>query len=249
MSADFYVGYRTAPPPRLQRWLRTLAIFLVVAAVSLAGALAWVQQDFGAGLFEFGVERDFEGVLLLSPYPLLQVTRPGSPVPSLFLLTRFGKHALELDPQLDGRTVALRGSLIARGRRTMIEVTPGSVVDRGAASAIRPEVLGRLVVAGEIVDSKCWLGVMKPNQGTSHRACATLCLRGGVPPMLRVASDSGRSEVLLLVDANGGPLGQHILDRVAVPVEVSGSLSRLGADLYVLAADPADIRRVRPQSP
>lgn len=252
MSDDFYVGYQPHPAPTLGRWWRRLLIAVGILVPLTAGKIALEQRPFAPGLFEFGVERELEGVLLFTPVPLLQVSRPGSDESSLFLLTRFGKHAADLDPALANRRVRLRGTLIARGRRSMIEVADGGVsnggvTDLGPGKPVAAEALGRLTVVGEIVDSKCWLGVMKPNEGPLHRACASLCLRGGVPAMLRIADAAGRAEVLLLVDRGGQPLGPQVLDRIAVPVEVSGHLSRLGSDLFVLSTDPAWIRRLQPE--
>jgi hypothetical protein len=247
MSDDFYVGYQPRAAPSLARWWRRLLVVAGILVPLTAAKIALEQQPFAPGLFEFGVERELEGVLLFTPAPLLQVSRPGSAEPSLFLLTRFGKHAADLDPALEHRRVRLSGTLIARGRRTMVEVADGGVTDLGPGTPVAPEALGRLTVVGEIVDSKCWLGVMKPNEGRLHQACASLCLRGGVPAMLRIEDAAGRAEVLLLVDRNGQPLGPQVLDRIAVPVEVSGLLSRLGPDLFVLSTDPASIRRLQPE--
>ena len=39
------------------------------------------------------------------------------------------------------------------------------------------EVLGPVELTGEIADSKCWLGVMNPGEGTVHRDCARRCLK------------------------------------------------------------------------
>lgn len=247
MSDEFYVGYHGQAPTRLGRWWRGVLVVALVALVGLAATLARRQSPMPPGQFEFGVEREFEGVLLFTPAPLLQIVRPGSSDSSLFLLTRFGKHAVDLDPALEHHRVRVHGTLIARGRRTMVEVADGGIADLGPGAPVGAEPLGRLTVVGEIVDSKCWLGVMKPNEGRVHQACATLCLRGGVPAMLRIADAEGRSEVLLLVDRDGEPLGPQVLDRVAVPVEVSGHLSRLGSDLYVLTTDPDWIHRLRPE--
>lgn len=247
MSEDFYVGYHPNAAPTLARWWRRAVLALGLLVPLIAAKLAMEQRPSAPGLFEFGVERELEGVLLFTPAPLLQVSRPGSEEASLFLLTRFGKHAANLDPALEHRRVRIRGSLIARGRRTMVEVADGGVTDLGPGTAIASEALGRLTVVGEIVDSKCWLGVMTPNEGRLHQACASLCLRGGVPAMLRIADAAGRAEVLLLVDRAGQPLGPRVLDRIAVPVEVSGHLSRLGPDLFVLATDPASIQRLQPE--
>jgi hypothetical protein len=73
-----------------------------------------------------------------------------------------------------------------------------------------------------------------------HRACAIRCLSGGIPPLFHVATDDGRDVALLLVGADGAPLGPVLLDRVAEPLLATGELVRHG-DLLVLRAAPDDL--------
>lgn len=245
MSEDFYVGYQARAPRPLARLLWWVAILVTLLAAGLAIGIATEQRNFGAGTFEFGVERTLEGTLIDRPYPALRVARPGSTEHSLVLLTRFGKHAYTPPPELVGRQVAIAGQLIHRGRRTMLEVgTPP--LDLGPGTVVATEPLGRLTVVGEIVDAKCWLGVMKPNEGVLHRACAQLCLRGGAPALLRVVDGEGRVESLLLVGPDGGPLGPELLDLVAIPVEVSGALAHLGGETFSVTTSVDAIRPLGP---
>ena len=107
--------------------------------------------------------------------------------------------------------------------------------------------LGRQLLRGEIVDSKCWFGVMKPAQGKAHKDCAIRCISGGAPPafVVRSAGADGRERtlVLLLAATDGAPLGPRILDLVAEPVEIAGEVSRLG-DQLLFSTDPTTIRRL-----
>ena len=129
----------------------------------------------------------------------------------------------------------------------MIEVQPGSV--QAAASALSVVLpgtvkLGRQTLVGEIVDSKCFLGVMNPGQLAPHRACAIRCISGGVPPMFLVRQKDGRAACFLLVSAGGAPVNQEVLDLVAEPLEISGDVERQGG-LLILRSDPATYRRAR----
>jgi hypothetical protein len=96
---------------------------------------------------------------------------------------------------------------------------------------------------GEIVDSKCFLGVMNPGQLTPHRACAIRCISGGIPPVLLVRSKNGPAIYLLLVAADGKPVNPQVLDLVAEPVQITGEVERQGG-LFILLADPSTYRRV-----
>ena len=128
----------------------------------------------------------------------------------------------------------------------MVEMVGGSIEPTSEATAGPPGGavdLGIQTLRGEIVDSKCYLGVMKPGRGKPHRACATLCIRGGIPPVLRVETGSGEYRHFLLTDKAGGAINDRLLDLIAVPVEIAGRVLRTG-DLLVLETDPKTIRRL-----
>jgi hypothetical protein len=129
----------------------------------------------------------------------------------------------------------------------MVEVEPASLeaaatAGSGADPRARPEDLGRQTMRGEIVDAKCFLGVMKPGREKPHRACAQRCISGGVPPVLAVRTNAGEQAYLLMVDESGHPINQRILRWVAQPVEVSGRVERHG-DRLLLFAELDSLRR------
>ena len=129
----------------------------------------------------------------------------------------------------------------------MVEALPDSIKTVDAKSPILTGTetipLGRQTLRGEIVDSKCFLGVMNPGQLLPHRACAIRCISGGIPPMLLVRPTNGAAIYLLLVSADGKPVNQQVLDLVAEPVQITGEVERQG-ELLVLRADPATYRRL-----
>lgn len=248
---EFYVGYLPRAPRGIAARVRGVVIVLLLLAPLLALALAGSQQPFSPGVFEFGVEREFEGWISVQPYPMLLVPRPGEadgqPAWSPYYLVdevKFG--ALRHVAGLDGRRVALRGSLIYRDGQTMIQVATGSVRPLDEARAAlwpRREAPQSRTLVGRIVDSKCFLGVMKPGDLKPHRSCASLCIRGGIPPVFVVRDGRGRATYYLLVSPDGAAVNAQVLDYVAEPVEITGSVSRWG-DLLVLQADPSTIRRL-----
>lgn len=153
----------------------------------------------------------------------------------------------------EGKLVRVTGTALWRGDRMMLELAQGdrSVLpampspDSAALAARLTAVAqdaGEVVVSGRIVDTKCYLGAMKPGDGKTHRACAVRCISGGIPPML-VVNGPGDPAGYLLADAGGRPLGKDILRFVADAVEIRGRLWRYG-DLLVLRVDPASIRRL-----
>jgi hypothetical protein len=241
-DSDFYIGYHPVAPRNTARLGRRLILALVGGAAVLGALIASRQPKADPSVFEYGIERSFEGQIVEHPYPALLVPRPGitdrGVAYSRYLLMAQGKHgAQEIVKGLGGGGAELKGSLIYRDGETMVEVAHAA--SNGAASAppIRAEVLGRFTLHGEIVDSKCYLGVMRPGNGAVHRGCATRCLSGGAPPLLIVHDSIGPAAFILLTGPDGGPLPKEkLLRMVATPVVVYGEVLREG-ELLMMRAD------------
>jgi hypothetical protein len=252
MKDEFYIGWEASAAPGIGRAIRGVAVGLLLLAVATAMGLAVSQRLIGSSVFEWGNLKSFTGILRLTPYPHLLVPRPshteGQPAHSTYYLVAPWKFGLDRAPLAawDGKSVSLQGTLIYRGDQTMIEVVPRSVRATNEVLDFRPPAvipLGRQTLVGEIVDSKCFLGVMNPGQLTPHRACAIRCISGGIPPVLLVRQKHGPALYLLLVAADGSPVNQQVLDLVAEPIEVTGEVERQGA-LLLLRADPKTYRRL-----
>ena len=247
---DFYVGYLDRAPKPLGRFLGLLVVTLVVLGGGLAVAIALAHRSLEPSTFEFLNVKSFEGVMTAEPYPSLLVARPGmtdsASTTSAYLLVREGKYgAQDLADAFAGQRVRLDGTLIYRDDQTMIEVVEGTVSAVGAGDVMRPAAvdLGQHTLHGEIVDSKCFLGVMNPGELKSHRACASLCIRGGIPPVL-VVREGEQTHYVLVQNAQGEAANEAVLDYVAEPVALSGTLYRHG-DTFALHADTDAIQRVR----
>jgi len=251
-SEEFYIGWAPAPPPGVRRRVRGAVAAALVLAAGLAIVIAAAQDPPAASVFEYGVERELIGTVYERPEPFLVV--PGPPCTELcaptsaWLLARAGskRGAHELVAGLDGARVRLRGSLVYRGDQTLLDVAAGSVerLDGTAPPAppARFEDLGERAFTGEIVDGKCWLGVMRPGEGKAHRSCAARCIASGSPPLLAVRDQAGGPAALLLVGADGRRLGAELLPWVGEPVALRGRLLRY-ENLLVLRTDPGAIRR------
>ncbi|MBM3776129.1 MAG: hypothetical protein FJW37_13360 [Acidobacteria bacterium] len=240
MSSEFYVGYLPKMPPRLAGRVTRTVCGLALLAAAAALLLVFAQAPFPASRFEYLEYREYAGLLRERPYPRM-ITAGGTS-----LLVAPGKHgASGLVEDLDGRTARLQGALIERGRDRMLELLPGSIEAQPGpvAGSESATAFGTVTLQGEIVDSKCYLGVMNPGNGKVHRECAVRCLSGGLPPALVVHDSSGAGATLLLAGPGGRPLGRELLDFVAEPVEVTGRLARLDG-LLVLEMDPARVRRL-----
>jgi hypothetical protein len=237
--------------------VRWAVVLLLALAVALGVILSLAQRTIGVSVFEWGKVKSFSGILKSQPYPHLLVPRPGASdgqaaFSSYYLVKpfKFGIDA-ETANRLDGSSVSLRGTLIYRGGQTMIEVVaePIKQADGGeknlsTAQIVSPVSLGEQTLIGEIVDSKCYLGVMNPGGLTPHRACAIRCISGGIPPVLLVRQSNGPALYLLLVSRDGKPVNKQVLNLVAEPVSITGEVQRQG-DLLIFRADPAVYRRLK----
>jgi len=241
MNDDFYVGYSPKVPAGLGKIVARIAAGIVVACLITGGLLIFGQPPFATSKFEYGEYRDYAGVIEEWPYPML-VTDNAS-----FLLVAPGKHGLsDTVKGMQGKHVQLKGSLIERTPDRMIEAVPASIVTGDQPSQMASQRiidLGPVTLRGEIVDTKCYLGVMNPGEHKVHRDCAVRCISGGVPPAFLVRDASGDSRVLLLVGEDGRALSREVLPFVAEPLEISGLLVRTGSTL-TLKANPAIFRRI-----
>jgi hypothetical protein len=212
MSArdEFYVGYVDRTPSGLARFVRRVVIGMGLASAIAAVLLAGLQRPLPSGVFEFGVVRDFEGVLYERPLPLLRTDGPAGGS-AAFLLAGSGKRGIpDVAQGHHGKRVRFRGSLVHRQGSALIEMNePDSFEVLGEAgfdtSSTSVERLGSAELEGELVDVKCWLGVMRPATGKVHRACAARCLAGGIPPGLLIR-DEDETTLVVLAGTGDDPL-------------------------------------------
>ena len=245
-SDPLFVGYLPVPAPlvRFLQWtVPTLGLVIVALAIAAAGS----RPDPGPAVWNDATAREFKGTLVVDPYPLLVApSETTGSFPTVYLVVEMGKHGGRADlSALSGRSVTLSGWLLERDGRRLIELEPGEKSvrldsDHPAIRAQR-EKLGPVALEGEIVDSKCYLGAMKPGEGKTHKACATLCIRGGMPPMLVTPSADGGRDYVLLIDTSGGELSSDFWPLISEPVQVTGELESLG-DLRILRLVPNQIR-------
>ncbi|MCP5431755.1 MAG: hypothetical protein H6923_00645 [Alphaproteobacteria bacterium] len=261
--APFYIGYLPMPPA-----LRAFALWIAAGAMLLGGVVAFLfavaQRDPGTGVWEAGVPTELIGWFVLAPYPAIEVVEgPEALVGRTVVIVSQGKMgAQDRIAPLAGQLGRARGALIARGGIALLELEGGlgaaeevawtavpMYAVRGTAAPPNPpdafaEELGPRTLQGEIIDSKCALGVMKPGTGKAHKDCAALCLFGGVPPMFLVRDGKGHFDAYVIAGADGGPVDRAaILPYAADPVEVAGTLARAHG-LVVFRIDPAAIRRL-----
>ena len=244
-EAPFFVGYLPVPIP-LRGWLLAVAASLAALFAAIGWAIATSQSDPGPGAFRFDLgEQTVTGLIESRPYPLLHVTIGSDAIPAghTLMLAGLGKTgAAGQTAPLDGRLAQISGIILKRGDLDMLQLRGGSgaVAAEGEAPAIPVTQLGRWRLAGEICDGKCLAGAMRPGTGLAHKACANLCLAGGIPPVFVSSRPVEGSAFLLLAGPDGGPLPGWLYDRTAVLLSIEGDIERRG-DLLIFRVDPASV--------
>ena len=229
---EFYIGYDAGIPDGMRRVVRLAAIIAITAGLAAAFMFVSQQRELADSRFEFGHVRTFTGYLTLAPAPVLMVPDGSGTTPHWLVAPgKFGAAAA-LGETRHG-WITLQGTLIARESWRMIEVLPGSArLYRTAmpAPASSPPQGRMVVLRGEIVDSKCFLGVMNPGERTVHRDCATRCLSGGIPAMVAYRDEAG-SHLALLLGGTAASLREGVGGAITLQGILSGTEDSLVFDI------------------
>jgi hypothetical protein len=242
----FFIGWEEKPAEPISSFLKKTTLRLIVLGVVIAGIVTALQMTISTARFDFGNVQEFTGILIKNPAPMLVADQEVEGEKIFYLVSplKYGfpdevaeKHHLQ--------HVKLRGTFLGDDLEAMIEVAEGSVSSMGEPilSPVAKSGFGQVTIQGEIVDSKCHLGLMNPGRFKPHRACAIQCLSGGIPPILVAQSPQGQIAHYLLVNTEGSAINEAVLDFVAEPVEVTGTLKSVG-DRNVLYIDPSTINRL-----
>ena len=232
----FFIGWAPCAPAGLRRFLASLSVALLGVAALLALLLSARIDDPRGGQFDWVAgEQTLQGLLTAAPYPLLHL-----PDGHTVLLAGEGKTGPDFDPALAGRVVDATGIMLHRGTIAMLMVGDDPGVHAAPGTLPLPPLvgLGRWRLVGEICDGKCWIGAMRPGSGIAHKACASLCLIGGLPPVLVTVAPVAGSSFLLLAGPDGGPMPQVLRRLVGLRIRLDGTIERRG-DVLLLRADPA----------
>lgn len=239
-AEPLYVGYRPLPA-RDRAALMVIIPSLAIALGVLGGAIAGSQRNPGPGAWHADV-RTFVGSLYTEPYPILVVD--GRP----HLLVAEGKHGvLARVRELNAATAQVRGTLIERDGRRLIEVASTADAIARGSEATKPDLAPAwerahaaprpISILAEIVDGKCYLGAMKPGNAKGHKACATLCIEGGLPPLVIELKSLGSQftcpptsvqpdEIFPVLRVDGSmTLPPEVLAMVGEPVRITGTLT------------------------
>ena len=246
---EFFVGYLPTPPG-IKRFAGRVSTGLIMLLVAAALLIATSQRDPGTGVWTDNQVITLDGMALAWPYAMLRTIDDRGRVRTL-LIVEEGKHGADRLLPHANHFVRLSGTLLQRGERMMLELVTGDHAIQPLPAPpnellqikqIPAQNLGIATLPGRIVDPKCFLGAMKPGEGKPHKACASLCIRGGIPPIYLAADSKGEPALYLLTDAQGRAVGPALLEYVSDAVNIAGRIERV-ADLLIFRIDPTTISR------
>lgn len=231
----YFIGWADQMPIRNAKALRKLLIPAIVLIPILAFILVFFSKPFNNHRFELGTVKTFTGVYYSNPAPILILEEDQTPIlhDPHALLVGYGKNgaagfmrAIEKQTgSLNGKKIIIQGTLIYGDGRTLIELTKkeNSLLEvlTDTISKSPPSELSYSEYEGEIVDPKCWFGVMKPAEGKVHKSCAIRCVSGGIPPVLRI-KQSDQYHYFILKGEDGQDINHEVLQYIAEPVGISG---------------------------
>lgn len=243
-KSEFYIGWMPKAPNGFRSFIKKYLLVLLPLVIVLAAVIALSQAKFGMGNFEFGKLTEVKGIFFKGPVPSLKVINGkdiwGNYSYITVPLIGYGKHGAEgliadlekeKNTSLDKKEITLKGTLLYNDGKLLMQIDGNdkpltSIGNLVTSKDLLPhaEDLGLQTVKGEIVDPKCYFGVMKPGQGKPHRDCAIRCILGGIPPVMRVRNAKGETNYYLIVGPNGEKMNEAVQDFVAEPTELQARI-------------------------
>jgi hypothetical protein len=250
---EFYVGYFPEAPPTTASIIRKLIIVIGIVTVLIAVLTVVNQRAFSTSQFDYGASTTIEGYYHPFPVPHVKILHGKSTSGEIFqnvLLVGVGKSGVrevmqsaeKMYGEIKGRRLKISGYLIYGDGRTLLQINDVKDIeilndDTSIDEIFDNSATSSTVVVGEIVDPKCFFGVMKPGEGKAHRSCAIRCISGGIPPVLKTVSN----DYFLLTGKNLEPVNDIVLPVVGDRVELTGDLLEWN-DWKILKIDREHLR-------
>jgi hypothetical protein len=256
---EFYIGWSPEAPNSIAKHVRITVFILMVLMVAGAAIFSLQQKHFSTASFEFGQLTEIKGVYHQFPVPSLKVLGNHDAFGNASYITipllGYGKNGVEglindlekdRNTGLDNKHVTFRGTLLYSDGKALLQVDkndqPLVSIDGGNDTAPEIRELGTVELTGEVLDPKCYFGVMKPGQGKPHRDCAIRCIDGGISPVFYVHNEKGETNYFLILDENGKKMNHQLMDYIAEPIILTARAVQYN-DWVILYTDRKSIKR------
>ncbi|HYF33029.1 MAG TPA: hypothetical protein VD993_18015 [Chitinophagaceae bacterium] len=259
-AGEFYIGWLPDAPHGIAKHIRKVVIALAVLVVTGGTVLALLQKKFSTANFEFGQLTAIKGVYYEFPVPSLKVLSSRDAFGRSTYVTiplvgygKFGAEGLireleqERNTSLQEKLVTFKGTLLYSDGKALLQIDRNDSPLVAIANASKKDLatdteeLGTMQLNGEVLDPKCYFGVMKPGHGKPHRDCATRCIAGGISPVFWVRNTKGGSDYYLILDENGEKMNAALKDHIGEPLSLYARAVRFN-DWIVLYTDKKSIK-------
>ena len=247
-NSDFYVGYGALPKKDRRFLLKAVPAGLL----GIAGAGAFIGTragSSGGGRWETATPVTLRGRIGFHPYPTLWVGGTGH------VIAGIGKIGADnFCKKFEGQNVEVTGVKIVRNDCFMLGVAEGDIkqIDQSMPTIPQASIVQDVSLLGEVLDAQCFMGIMNPGYGRTHRGCATQCIRGGQPVFFSIGvrdrdkamgAQTCGGNGYLLANAASGKINNEILDHIAVPVTMNAKLEKIG-NLHRLIYQTGSLKRL-----
>ncbi|MFB9841662.1 Rieske 2Fe-2S domain-containing protein [Mucilaginibacter ginsenosidivorans] len=252
---SFFIGWSDQNPIAIIKFVKRAALGLCAVALLVAVGFTTRLTHVAKSSFDYEDLKTIQGQLVSYPFPAIRTIagkgQSGQTIIKTYPLvndSKFGANGV-VDSVMkhfntDHYLTSINGAVIQRNDVTAMELSKGElsvkVSDKNNnLPAAELKKLADTSILGEIIDPKCYLGAMNPGEGKPHRACAILCISGGIMPILTFKDEKGEMRYAILQGPRGEKINNQVLNYVAEPVKITGILYRYD-NWYVFYTDPAN---------
>lgn len=262
-ETEFYIGWMNKTPQKLGKQLGKIMIVVVSMVFIIAVVISTQQKKFSTASFEFGQTTAITGIYQEFPVPSLFINTGNDLTEKAsgqtIVLVGYGKMGavgvMKDLQKINGisfvnRRITLKGTLLYSDGKTLLQVdsndAPVVKIEKEVISTFkhRVEELGTITISGEILDPKCYFGVMKPGLGKTHLDCAVRCIEGGMPPVFYVQDQFGGTDYYLLLGRNGEKVNHEVKNLIGQPVSISAKAVRYDDWVLLYADTRSGIERI-----
>lgn len=238
MNDEFYIGWMQAAPDSFAKHVKKIVLLMGLLVVVLGIALALQQRKFSNAVFEYGTLTEVTGIYQSYPVPSIKVISKTDANGQVSYITmplvgygKFGAQGIiqkleqEKGFKFHQHLLTVKGTLICNDGKSLLQIDGNDnplVTVQTSMSPVKPIIqeLGNTELIGEILDPKCYFGVMKPGHGKPHKDCAIRCIAGGISPVFYVRQRDAGPLYYLLLNEKGEPINDFVKDFVADPVKL-----------------------------
>jgi hypothetical protein len=261
-NSEFYIGWQPKAPHGFAKHIRKVIAGLIFLVITTGILLATKQKKFSTASFEFGLLTEVKGIYQQFPVPSVKVMTKQDALGNSSYITiplvgygKFGAEgtiaALEKEENisLDKKEITIKGTLLYSDGKTLLQIDKNdkpliNVSNVSSAQIVTNNIkeLGIVELTGEVLDPKCYFGVMKPGHGKPHRDCAIRCIAGGMSPVFYVRNEKGEADYYLILDEDGKKMNADLKDYIAEPVSLKAKAVQYD-DWVVLYVNKQSIKR------